>query len=1046
MKRIILTATLLLLPFSVFAANIDATNKYARFLNTGALINFGATNGNVTVTSTKITGYAWGSDAGWINLSPTNGGVVNDGNGVLSGYAWGENTGWINFKPSTGGVTIDASGNFNGYAWSEARGWIVFNCATDSSCGTLSHKVQTTWVPPTSAPVTNTQTSSGGGGGPLGLYGKVNTQTPSEPSPTTSQPHAVAPAPEINTQESNPVVTSQGSVDTTPQSGNASQPTTPAPNENQGGVIPAPQGGGSGSPVTPQTFQEKVFGIASSMTDATLRAFSSIATTISGAVNAVGHFAQQMNAAIFVPIFGSVAVMTTVITAILAVVLLVLISRVQALSTLVIDLLPDFPALFERIQSFFIIKRRKEVEHTETQQQTSTPVSVAEKVAPIVIERSVATTTPPAFIQQEETVIPPLPKEKEEIAPIPREESQPIKREPEAPHITESSVDVSVEAKSKEVPFTAPIDSSPLHSLFLFKKKIEIKNVDVPRDVPLEQLSITTPKPVDQPAVSRVTPPSVFVPTANTPVLSPKVTTPEVPVMNAVKKTAAPVSLAPSLFARVRAYFTTKKKVPVVREAPTVRFSVETPGSLAREEATQKIVVPAVTPRASKFALTIGGFATRIRTALAAKQKVAEKTSVAKDETPAAPLSFETPIAPAPVAAPVSLDRLVDKTTTSIAPPQAEKVVAAPLEKKEGKSIARVLHEEADLVRSVVNRFKFNINIEPLVARVNSSLSIKRKKDTEKKTIEKEIPAAPLSFEAPTQLATVQSVIQAPPVVDTVPQPSIDAVVEIAAASEKNIEKNSPVIPALLSRVRSWFVVKQNSILQKKEQSDVVFPAPVSSEDQIVPTREVVKNESAQQEKSPVPSLSDRMSRLFARTHSLVAVMRAKTDKKKTTNTVPTARLSFETPTPLAQVNSLEEHEPAASEQVVSEPMTPVSQHTEEVVEVPPLANLEIPIPSPFVSGPTVEELLQEKSKAARAEAVSVAHDESTALSTQEPIKQGMSVEAKNSKHPTTTSDGFIGKLSKKLLNPIRKFYKKNINKPEPAKRVWNPRPPTGTD
>ena len=134
-------------PFFAYAGTIDTTNKYARFLSDSTLINFGTTNGNVVVNDGTVTGYAWAGVAGWINLAPTNGGVLNNGEGVLSGYAWGEHTGWVNFKPTNGGVTIDGAGNFNGYAWSQTKGWIVFNCATDSSCGTLSHKVQTNWIP-----------------------------------------------------------------------------------------------------------------------------------------------------------------------------------------------------------------------------------------------------------------------------------------------------------------------------------------------------------------------------------------------------------------------------------------------------------------------------------------------------------------------------------------------------------------------------------------------------------------------------------------------------------------------------------------------------------------------------------------------------------------------------------------------------------------------------------------------------------------------------------------------------------------------------------
>lgn len=136
----------LLIPVFVFSANIDSTNKYARFLDGNDRINFNPSNGGATVTSSSVSGYVWGEESSWINLNPTLGGVLNDGSGNLSGYAWGENTGWINFDPTNGGVAIDCSGDFSGYAWSEKRGWIVFNCATDSSCSSLDHKVKTTWI------------------------------------------------------------------------------------------------------------------------------------------------------------------------------------------------------------------------------------------------------------------------------------------------------------------------------------------------------------------------------------------------------------------------------------------------------------------------------------------------------------------------------------------------------------------------------------------------------------------------------------------------------------------------------------------------------------------------------------------------------------------------------------------------------------------------------------------------------------------------------------------------------------------------------------
>lgn len=147
------------------AGNIDSANKYAEFLDAvGPRINFGTTEGDVTVTDSAITGYAWSTDYGWINLAPSNGGVANDGNGNLSGYAWGEGTGWINFDPTNGGVSIDTStGDFSGYAWAQNIGWISFNCADEGVCGTNDYKVQTSWPNDETDPP---PTTGGGGSSP----------------------------------------------------------------------------------------------------------------------------------------------------------------------------------------------------------------------------------------------------------------------------------------------------------------------------------------------------------------------------------------------------------------------------------------------------------------------------------------------------------------------------------------------------------------------------------------------------------------------------------------------------------------------------------------------------------------------------------------------------------------------------------------------------------------------------------------------------------------------------------------------------------------
>jgi len=113
---------------------IDPDYKYAWGENMGWL-NFAATNGDVVVSDTALTGYVWSENYGWINLAPTNGGVDNNCSGILSGYAWSEGLGWIDFT----GVTINSVGEFTGMAGNaeDPAGRINFDC--------LNCDVRTDW-------------------------------------------------------------------------------------------------------------------------------------------------------------------------------------------------------------------------------------------------------------------------------------------------------------------------------------------------------------------------------------------------------------------------------------------------------------------------------------------------------------------------------------------------------------------------------------------------------------------------------------------------------------------------------------------------------------------------------------------------------------------------------------------------------------------------------------------------------------------------------------------------------------------------------------
>ena len=125
----------LLVSASAESGTIDSTYKYA-WGNYAGWINFGATNGGVTVTDSALTGYAWSDNYGWINLSPDGSGVTNNNNGDLSGYAWSETLGWVNFTD----IAISETGVFSGTAAIDnSFGVITFDC---DNCD-----VRTDWRP-----------------------------------------------------------------------------------------------------------------------------------------------------------------------------------------------------------------------------------------------------------------------------------------------------------------------------------------------------------------------------------------------------------------------------------------------------------------------------------------------------------------------------------------------------------------------------------------------------------------------------------------------------------------------------------------------------------------------------------------------------------------------------------------------------------------------------------------------------------------------------------------------------------------------------------
>jgi len=148
LKRIFSLAMTLMLfsiaPLFAQTGNIDETDKWAWGTNIG-WVNFRPSNGGVTVYYDHLEGYAWAENIGWIRMGTHTGGsphtyendasdnygVNLDESGNFSGYAWSTNTGWINFNTSNSQVTINLpTGSFDGYAWGENVGWIHFKNAS----------------------------------------------------------------------------------------------------------------------------------------------------------------------------------------------------------------------------------------------------------------------------------------------------------------------------------------------------------------------------------------------------------------------------------------------------------------------------------------------------------------------------------------------------------------------------------------------------------------------------------------------------------------------------------------------------------------------------------------------------------------------------------------------------------------------------------------------------------------------------------------------------------------------------------------------------
>ena len=171
--RVILCCMCLIFSISTQASTsvgtIDSAYKITRICQdvscgTYGSINFSPTGSTpLSITDSGITGYAWGDQVGWINMSPVGGGVfVNPNTGVLTGTAFSSVSGWINFSPTGQGVTLvdnGAGSNFSGYAWVSGAygGWLRFDCTQVSTC------VKTDWRTVVNRSVAQPQGSNVGG-------------------------------------------------------------------------------------------------------------------------------------------------------------------------------------------------------------------------------------------------------------------------------------------------------------------------------------------------------------------------------------------------------------------------------------------------------------------------------------------------------------------------------------------------------------------------------------------------------------------------------------------------------------------------------------------------------------------------------------------------------------------------------------------------------------------------------------------------------------------------------------------------------------------
>ena len=143
---------------TIWAATLSVTGK-AKVLNTDAYLDFDANGSNVMISSTTgdFSGYVFSDDVGWIAFGTTDNAEgpvnINTTTGVVTGKAKVLNTGaYLDFGANNSDVSATIpQGVFSGYVFSDDVGWINFGdtgVSTSSSFDNTAPSISLTALSP----------------------------------------------------------------------------------------------------------------------------------------------------------------------------------------------------------------------------------------------------------------------------------------------------------------------------------------------------------------------------------------------------------------------------------------------------------------------------------------------------------------------------------------------------------------------------------------------------------------------------------------------------------------------------------------------------------------------------------------------------------------------------------------------------------------------------------------------------------------------------------------------------------------------------------